>query len=45
MKEQLELFEEEEEPLPSWGEILADTETKVILLGTVILFLVLTFTW
>lgn len=44
MKEQLELFEEEEEPLPSWGEILADTETKVIL-GTVILFLVLTFTW
>ena len=44
MKEQLELFEEEEEPLPSWGEILSDTETKVIL-GTVILFLVLTFTW
>ena len=35
MKEQLELFEEEEEPLPSWGEILADTETKVIL-GTVV---------
>jgi len=44
MKEQLELFEEEEEPLPTWKEILADTETKVIL-GTVILFLVLTFTW
>ena len=47
MHEQLELFEEEEEeeePLPTWGEILADPESRV-LLGGIILFLILTFTW
>ena len=42
--EQLELFSEEEEPLPTWGEILADPETK-ILVGAIILFLVLMIFW
>ena len=42
--EQLELFVEEEEPLPTWGEILADPETK-ILVGAIILFLVLMIFW
>ena len=42
--EQLELFPEEEEPLPTWGEILADPETK-ILVGAIILFLVLMIFW
>ena len=42
--EQLELFIEEEEPLPTWGEILADPETK-ILVGAIILFLVLMIFW
>ena len=42
--EQLELFIEEEEPLPTWGEILTDPETKV-LVGAIILFLVLMIFW
>ena len=42
--EQLELFIEEEEPLPTWGEILADPETK-ILVAAIILFLVLMIFW
>ena len=42
--EQLELFVEEEEPLPTWGEILADTETRV-LVAAIILFLVLMIFW
>lgn len=42
--EQLELFVEEEEPLPTWGEILADPETKV-LVGAIVLFLVLMLFW
>ena len=42
--EQLELFVEEEEPLPTWGEILADPETK-ILVAAIILFLVLMIFW
>ena len=42
--EQLELFIEEEEPLPTWGEILADTETRV-LVAAIILFLVLMIFW
>ena len=42
--EQLELFMEEEEPLPTWGEILADPETN-ILVGAIILFLVLMIFW
>ena len=42
--EQLELFVEAEAPLPTWGEILADPETK-ILVGAIILFLVLMIFW
>ena len=42
--EQLELFMEEEEPLPTWGEILADPESKV-LVSAIILFLVLMIFW
>ena len=42
--EQLELFVEEEEPLPTWGEILADPETKV-LVGAIVLFIVLMLFW
>ena len=42
--EQLELFVEEEEPLPTWGEILADTETRV-LVAAIILFIVLMLFW
>ena len=42
--EQLELFVEEEEPIPTWGEILADPESKV-LVGAIILFLVLMIFW
>ena len=42
--EQLELFMEEEEPLPTWGEILADPETKV-LVGAIVLFIVLMLFW
>tara|TARA_R100000231_G_scaffold113939_1_gene84663 strand:- start:310 stop:444 length:135 start_codon:yes stop_codon:yes gene_type:complete len=44
MKEQLELFEEEEEPLPTWEEILKDPETWPIL-GAIILCLALNFLW
>ena len=29
--EQLELFVEEEEPLPTWGEILRDPESVLVL--------------
>ena len=42
--EQLELFKEEEEPLPTWGEILEDPETKILVCG-IILFFILTFAW
>ena len=42
--EQLELFVEEEEPIPTWGEILADTETRV-LVAAIILFIVLMLFW
>lgn len=33
--EQLELFVEEEEPLPTWGEILRDPESMVILFSLI----------
>ena len=33
--EQLELFVEEEEPLPTWGEILRDPESVFILFSLV----------
>ena len=36
--------EEEEEPLPTWGEIIRDPETWPIV-GVIILFLILNFTW
>ena len=42
--EQLELFEEEEEPLPTWGEILKDPESMV-LVGGIVLFLLLSIFW
>ena len=35
---------EEEEPLPTWGEIIRDPETWPIV-GVIILFLILNFTW
>tara|TARA_Y100000592_G_C5452322_1_gene309421 strand:+ start:835 stop:981 length:147 start_codon:yes stop_codon:yes gene_type:complete len=44
IQEQLELFVEEEEPLPTWGEILEDPETKILACG-IILFFILTFAW
>ena len=33
--EQLELFVEEEEPLPTWGEILRDPESMFILFSLI----------
>lgn len=36
--------EPEEEPLPTWGEILEDPETKILACG-IILFFILTFAW
>jgi len=44
IQEQLELFVEEEEPLPTWSEILEDPETKILACG-IILFFILTFAW
>ena len=34
-QEQLELFVEEEEPLPTWGEIVRDPESMFILFSLV----------
>ena len=42
--EQLELFEEEEEPLPTWGEILKDPESMAIV-GGIVVFLLLAIFW
>ena len=33
--EQLELFVEEEEPIPTWGEIVRDPESMVILFSLI----------
>ena len=33
--EQLELFVEEEEPIPTWGEIVRDTESMFILFSLI----------
>ena len=33
--EQLELFVEEEEPIPTWGEIIRDPESMFILLSLI----------
>ena len=40
--EQLELFVEEEEPLPTWGEILRDPESVLVLfsLTTVVVLMI-----
>ena len=33
--EQLELFMEEEEPLPTWGEIIRDPESVLVLFSII----------
>ena len=42
--EQLELFVEEEEPLPTWGEIIRDPES-VLVLFSIILVVALMIFW
>ena len=42
--EQLELFVEEEEPLPTWGEIVRDPES-VLVLFSIILVVALMIFW
>ena len=42
--EQLELFVEEEEPLPTWGEIIRDPES-VLVLSSLILVVALMIFW
>ena len=42
--EQLELFPEEEEPIPTWGEILRDPES-VLVLFSIILVVALMIFW
>ena len=42
--EQLELFIEEEEPLPTWGEIIRDPES-VLVLFSIILVVALMIFW
>ena len=42
--EQLELFVEEEEPLPTWGEIIRDPES-VLVLSYLILVVALMIFW
>lgn len=42
--EQLELFVEEEEPLPTWGEIIRDPES-VLVLFSIILVVTLMIFW
>ena len=42
--EQLELFMEEEEPLPTWGEIIRDPES-VLVLFSIILVVTLMIFW
>ena len=42
--EQLELFPEEEEPIPSWGEIIRDPES-VLVLFSIILVVALMIFW
>ncbi len=41
--EQLELFVEEEEPLPSWGEIIRDPESVLVLFSLVIVVTLMIF--
>ena len=42
--EQLELFVEEEEPIPTWGEMIRDPES-VFILGCLILVVLLMIFW
>ena len=42
--EQLELFAEEEEPIPTWGEIIRDPES-VLVLFSIILVVALMIFW
>ena len=42
--EQLELFIEEEEPIPTWGEIIRDPES-VLVLFSIILVVALMIFW
>ena len=42
--EQLELFVEEEEPLPTWGEIVRDPESALVL-SSIILVIALMIFW
>ena len=42
--EQLELFVEEEEPIPTWGEIIRDSES-VLVLFSIILVVALMIFW
>jgi len=44
MPKQFDLFEEEEETLPTWKEIIKDPETLVII-GAIVLFLILSLLW
>ena len=41
--EQLELFVEEEEPLPTWGEIVRDPESMFILFSLVAVIALMIF--
>ncbi len=41
--EQLELFVEEEEPLPTWGEIVKDPESMFILFSLVAVIALMIF--
>ena len=43
--EQLELFVEEEEPLPTWGEIVRDPESVFVLFSLIILVVALMIFW
>ena len=42
--EQLELFPEEEDPIPTWGEIIRDPES-VLVLFSIILVVALMIFW
>ena len=41
--EQLELFVEEEEPIPTWGEMMEDAESLFILFCTVVVAALMIF--
>lgn len=41
--EQLELFVEEEEPLPTWGELVRDPESMFILFSLILVVALMIF--